>query len=361
MQGGMTSESRLMYQRELEELVKYARSLPRTRMMAIGMTITFAILNMRWERVMVDRSHSEHPWETVTRFIQEARTMLDGWASLRFIEGEETNLLRLEEARMEERHKKLFQELWVNFSPRDYDDRIERYVHRLRINGLSGAFLEGRRCLDMGCGHGNFAHALVREGAASVVGIDYGEDSIRFAERARDELGVPASIIEFRVASVYDVPAEDASFDLVVQNGVFHHLDDEGTAYREAFRVLVPGGWMWIYTDGSGGVSHHLWDASVAALHDVPHAFILEVLDFLGVGTNKRYHLGDGLNATYRHTTLDELTGRLRSLGFGEFRRLIGGFATDFDLDVIEADPWGHEKFGEGDLRLLARKLVLPS
>jgi hypothetical protein len=84
---------------------------------------------------------------------------------------------------------------------------------------------------------------------------------------------------------------------------------------------------------------------------------VLEVLDFLGVETNKRYHLGDGLNAVYRHTTYEDFLDRLDGYGFGEPRRLSGGYATDFDHDVIAADPWGEAKFGSGDIRLLVRKL----
>ncbi len=63
----------------------------------------------------------------------------------------------------------------------------------------------------------------------------------------------------------------------------------------------------------------------------------------------------DGLNATYRHTSWDKITGLLAKAGFGNFRRLSGSFSTDFDLDVISADPYGKEKFGEGDLRILAQ------
>jgi hypothetical protein len=35
----------------------------------------------------------------------------------------------------------------------------------------------------------------------------------------------------------------------------------------------------------------------------------------------------------------------------------VGGFPTDFDHDAIEADPWGREKFGDGDIRVLVQKL----
>jgi hypothetical protein len=45
----------------------------------------------------------------------------------------------------------------------------------------------------------------------------------------------------------------------------------------------------------------------------------------------------------------------LGKAGFGNFTRLTDGFGTDFGLDVIEADSYGREKFGEGDLRVLAQ------
>jgi SAM-dependent methyltransferase len=323
---------------------------------AIGKVSALVALNMRWERAMFDRELAEHPWELAGQLVRDAATQLSAWEETLFIQGSD-EAVGSAPPPMEDRHQDLFQTLWVNFSADDYRDRVARYVHRLEVNELAGGFLEGRRCIDFGCGHGNFAHALLEKGAESVLGIDYGENSIRYAEAARDRLGVPPERLQFRVESVYEVAEPDGSFGFAIQNGVFHHLDDEDRAYREMHRVLEPGGWIWVYTDGAGGVSYDLWDASVRMLRELPAQFVLEVLDFLGVETNKRYHLGDGLNATYRHTSWEEITDRLGGMGFGNFRRLVGGFPTDFDHDVIEADPWGREKFGEGDLRLLAQKL----
>jgi hypothetical protein len=80
----------------------------------------------------------------------------------------------------------------------------------------------------------------------------------------------------------------------------------------------------------------------------------------MNLSTGKRYHLGDNLNAVYRHTGYGEFVERLKSYGFDDFRRLTGGYATDFDADVLLSDPWGREKFGEGDIRVLARKAEAP-
>ncbi|MEX2195771.1 MAG: class I SAM-dependent methyltransferase [Thermoleophilaceae bacterium] len=344
------------YLRDLEALENLAYEIPNTHMGAMAKLTTLITLNMRWERVAFDRSLEEHPWRVAQRFIREAAIQLTAWRETLFIETPGRSVASAP-VPMEEGHRDLFQALWVNFSPEEYQGRIERFVRRLDINNLGDGFLSGMRCIDFGCGHGNFAHSLLERGAGFVLGIDYGEDSIRYATEARDALGVPAERLAFRVASVYEVGEPDESFDFALQNGVFHHLDDEDRAYAEVHRVLRAGGWMWAYTDGDGAVARDLFDASVRILQDIPADFIVEQLDGLGVGTNKRYHLGDALNATYRHTTWTELTDRLSTLGFGNFRRLVGGFPTDFDHDVIEDDPWGQEKFGEGNLRVLAQKV----
>ena len=36
----------------------------------------------------------------------------------------------------------------------------------------------------------------------------------------------------------------------------------------------------------------------------------------VGITSNKEYHLGDGLNAEYRHTTFSKLKTRLKKIGF---------------------------------------------
>lgn len=345
------------YLKALDHLKALADTLQDTPMMAAAKVRALVLLNMRYERLMVDRNLSSHPYPLVERLVEEAAGHLAAWKEIAFIEDPAAKPLARSNRPMEENHHDLFQALWVKFSASDYERRIDRYTHRLKINGLADGLLRGKRCIDFGCGHGNFAHALLRVGATYVRGIDYGESSIAYAKAARDRLGVPAARLEFAEESVYQVASPDASFDFAIQNGVFHHLEDEDTAYREVARVLKRGGQLWIYTDGAGAISHDLWDASVYILRRVPSEHIVQLLADLGLETGKRYHLGDGLNAIYRHTTWEALTTRLEKLGFGNFRRLKGGFPTDFDHDVIDADRYGPEKFGSGDLRLLAEKL----
>lgn len=347
------------YLAQLEVLKEAAAALPRTRFMAVARIDALVRMNMRWEKMHLTQSLPEHPWILTEHLVADAIKDLAVAAEIAHCDGQ----LPLEndprDQTMEEEHHDLFQALWTQFDKEQYDARIARYDARLAHNNLENGYFEGMHVVDMGCGHGNFAHALLRAGAKSVLGVDYGEDSIRYANDARDALGISAERLRFKNETVYAVSEPSASFDFALQNGVFHHLEDEDRAYREMNRLLKMGGSAWIYSEGSGSVARDLFHVSVQILADVPAALVRAHLAHLGLSIGKRYHLGDGLKAVYRATSWAELTGRLSRLGFGAFKRLAGKFDTD--LDVIPGDPHSAAKFGEGDLRILATKIGEPT
>ncbi len=85
------------------------------------------------------------------------------------------------------------------------------------------------RVLDLGCGGGDLARALVRwagsDGfALEVVGVDPDDRAIAAARRAT------ARGVTFRQASSADLVAAGERFDVVVSNHVLHHLDDPSRA-----------------------------------------------------------------------------------------------------------------------------------
>ena len=49
------------YLADLEDLKRYADTLPDSRMLAVAKITAMAVMNMRWEHIMVDREFPEHP------------------------------------------------------------------------------------------------------------------------------------------------------------------------------------------------------------------------------------------------------------------------------------------------------------
>lgn len=346
-----------VYIQILSQIVDECKSVKPTPMLARARISALSLMNLRWEQAQKDRNLATPPFELANAYAQQALATIRAWNACAFAEDETAKSFPEPTQKKEDLHQNLFQKLWTQYDINQYrSDRIERYRTRIRINGLADLFKDGR-VVDFGCGHANFAHAAIEAGAKHVTGVDFGTGSLEYAAKIRDMLGVTAEQISFKHATVYDTGLPDASYDFAIQNGVFHHLEDEDSAYREVHRVLRPGGWMWVYTVGSGAITHIMFDYSRLALENVPHQFIIDELKHLNLATGKRYNLGDSMIAVYQFTDWEELTGRLAKLGFGNFQRKVGGFDTDFDHDVIAQDRYGPEKFGAGDLRFVCQKL----
>ena len=254
----------------------------------------------------------------------------------------------------EKSHEKLFQKLWTNYTFDQYlTDRIGRYRKRIKINNLKKIF-KNKSIVDFGCGHGNFLIAALIEGCSSGVGIDYGKDSINFANRIKDKLKLKNKL-KFRVESVYKTKLKSESFDVAMQNGVFHHLDKPTKAYLELHRVLKKKGYAWFYTDGGGGIRDIIGDMSQKILKDIDIDFKINKIRSLNLSNPKQYHMSDNMNAKYQHYDLKSYVNYLEKIGFTNFTQLNGGLSTDFDKPFIK-DKFFNLKFGSGDLRILCQK-----
>jgi ubiquinone/menaquinone biosynthesis C-methylase UbiE len=95
--------------------------------------------------------------------------------------------------------------------------------------------------LDVGCGTGiNILEAArVLGPCRRLVGVDLAPGMVEEARRKASLMGVPAT---FMVGDAERLELEDASFDLVICNSVYHWFPDRQRAIAELARVLRPGG-----------------------------------------------------------------------------------------------------------------------
>jgi SAM-dependent methyltransferase len=120
-----------------------------------------------------------------------------------------------------------------------YRRPVVGWLYRERIN-LGLRLLPERRfgsLLEIGYGAGAVLLTLAQS-VERIHGIDLDADPAEI-ERVLSTRGVPAQL---QRASVYELPFEDASFDLVVSFSVFEHLHEYERALAEVHRVLKPGG-----------------------------------------------------------------------------------------------------------------------
>jgi sarcosine/dimethylglycine N-methyltransferase len=99
----------------------------------------------------------------------------------------------------------------------------------------------GEHLLDIGCGIGGPARWFAATFGCQVTGIDLTEAFCRAAEALTAACGLTQSV-HIRQASATDLPFADATFDHAYSQNVAMNIADKQRYYREAFRVLRPGG-----------------------------------------------------------------------------------------------------------------------
>jgi SAM-dependent methyltransferase len=100
----------------------------------------------------------------------------------------------------------------------------------------------GERVLDLGSGAGFDAFLAARQvgEAGRVIGVDMTPEMIA---KARANIGkTDLRNVEFRLGEIEHLPIADASVDLIMSNCVINLSTHKAAVFREAFRVLAPGG-----------------------------------------------------------------------------------------------------------------------
>ena len=105
-----------------------------------------------------------------------------------------------------------------------------------------GAPCPGEIVLDIGAGSGldTFLAAKAVGATGRVIAVDM---TPAMLERGRENIALTGlEQVEYREGFAEALPAPDESIDLVISNGVINLSPDKAAVFREAYRVLKPGG-----------------------------------------------------------------------------------------------------------------------
>ncbi|RXA19346.1 arsenite methyltransferase [Methanosarcina sp. MSH10X1] len=100
--------------------------------------------------------------------------------------------------------------------------------------------------LDLGSGAGFdcFLAAEKTGSSGKVIGVDMTSEMIEKAKTNAFKYGY--SNVEFRFGDIEALPVEDKSVDIIISNCVINLAPDKEKVFREASRVLKPGGRMYL-------------------------------------------------------------------------------------------------------------------
>ena len=125
-----------------------------------------------------------------------------------------------------------------------YDEKANKHELAIsRINEIMADWAnikEGTKVLDAGCGYGNSAFWLIQNRNANVTGISIVQSQIDYACKIAQKQN--SRNVEFLKANYLDTPFQGNSFDVIWALESQCHSIDKSLFYKEAFRLLKPGG-----------------------------------------------------------------------------------------------------------------------
>jgi SAM-dependent methyltransferase len=136
-------------------------------------------------------------------------------------------------------------------------------IHLAVLSTLGIDLPETAKILDFGCGAGGTVRALRARGYLNACGYDVG-DGRTLVRDDRHQIKV-GTLLDLRL------PYEDNTFDLVISDQVFEHVQDQVRAFQELQRITKPGGHglhiipaRYVPIEGHilvpfGGVFQHRW------------------------------------------------------------------------------------------------------
>lgn len=150
---------------------------------------------------------------------------------------------------------------------------------RVLDHPLDPKLIEGRRCIDVGCGMGRWTRTMQRLGAREVVSVDISESALESTRRFNDKT--------FRVNLMEldrEHPEWVGAFDFACFWGVAMHTHDPRKAFHAAASTVAPGGAIYLMVYAPEGLhgdpltlqqrkAFHALDTVEARLAYVEHVF----------------------------------------------------------------------------------------
>ena len=207
---------------------------------------------------------------------------------------------------------------WQHWKERRSINSWKDLRHETVLSFIRSLSLNQPRILDLGCGPGWYTQKLADFGP--VVAVDLSEEAIRRAKARFPH-------IEFLQGNLYEIPLPAASFDLVVSQEVFDHVEDQPRFLARAAEFLKPQGYL-ILSCANSWLMERL----------APGVMAIQPPQHIGIYHNKK-DIKRMLNVNFRVLRIKSIIPMHRSLRKRGIFRAISSYRLNRLLSLIVPKP----------------------
>ena len=128
----------------------------------------------------------------------------------------------------------------INESPDKAVELIKSNNAVEKIYPFPEDFYNSETVLELGCGAGWLSNMLAYYYGIKVVAVDFNKYAIEFGRKVSEILGI-SQYVDFICKDLYCI--DDASYDIVISNGVLHHTNDAVKGIRKCASLTNMGGY----------------------------------------------------------------------------------------------------------------------
>ena len=203
----------------------------------------------------------------------------------------------------------------------------------------------------MGCGSGRFTAALASLGAKKVIGVDQGLDGLKIAKKYGKIKKIKN--LQYKKASVLNLPFKKEKFDFVFCKGVLHHTGNLKKGLEEFYRVIKKGGGGFLYLYGSGGLFWTSRKKMRTVMKKIPYEKAFNVLKLLEMPARRTIFLDSWYVEIEEHVKKVSLESwfRKKKLTFLKYENSI-----KTELEHMKNYKYFKQMYGSGELRYFVKK-----
>tara|TARA_B110000971_G_scaffold149598_1_gene152830 strand:+ start:109 stop:1158 length:1050 start_codon:yes stop_codon:yes gene_type:complete len=339
---------------KLNELVNLVNSKPNKGIFFFGKVYALSYLTTKIEPILQNNKNNNSLADLID-VVNNSKIIFESFVNASNFTQKNNLGKNKENLNFYKSHQKLWQKIWPEHSAKDYENLVEYRGKRLDFNKIKKEFLN-KDVMDFGCGNGSISIAVLKRGAKSSTGIDFGKKNIETAKKWAKAYKFQNKT-NFSQGDILKYKSKK-KYDFVICSAVLHHLKNR-KEFNKGLSTIANSckynAYFYFFVRGYGGARYMIQDSCIKCFRNVDPVSIRNILENLNYSREKITHLVDWFKAIYLQTNPNELLKTLKKLGFKNFKRLNGPHKNDLDINQIKANKDSQFKFGTGELRYICQ------